>query len=77
MRVIIAATMFAAALASSSAFAQGMGKGDMSKKGDAYCLKTSAGAMDCAYKTMAECDKAKTGGSDTCMKNSGGGTMGK
>jgi hypothetical protein len=73
MRVIIAATMFAAALASSSAFAQGMGNGDMGKKGGAYCLKTSAGAMDCAYKTMAECDKAKTGGSDTCMKNSGGG----
>jgi hypothetical protein len=33
--------------------------------------------MDCGYKTMAECDKAKTGGSDSCMKNSGGGTMGK
>jgi hypothetical protein len=76
MRVIIAATMFAAALASSSAFAQGMGKGDMGK-GEAYCLKTSAGAMDCAYKTMAECDKAKTGGSDSCMKNTGGGAMSK
>ena len=71
MRVIIAATVFAAALATSSASAQGMGKNE------AYCLKTSAGAMDCAYKTMAECDKAKTGGSDSCMKNSGGGTMGK
>jgi len=68
MRVIIAAAMFAAALvASSSAFAQTMGKSDP------YCLKTSAGAMDCAYKTMAECNKAKTGGSDSCMKNPGGG----
>lgn len=73
MRVIIAATMFAAALGTSGAFAQGMGK-TMGK--DPYCLKTSAGATDCAYKTMADCDKAKTGKSDTCMKNAGGG-MGK
>jgi hypothetical protein len=67
MHVIIAATMFAAALGTSGAFAQTMGKSDP------YCLKTSAGAMDCAYKTMAACQKAKTGNSDTCMKNSGGG----
>lgn len=71
MRMIIAATMFATALASSTAYAQNMGKGDP------YCLKTSAGAMDCAYKTMAECNKAKTGGSDTCMKNAGAGKMSK
>lgn len=69
MRVIIAATIFAAALGTSSAFAQNMGKGDP------YCLKTSAGAMNCAYKTMAECEKAKTGNSDSCMKNTGGGGM--
>lgn len=71
MRVIIAATMFAAALATSSAFAQGMGKNDP------YCLKSSAGSMDCGYKTMAACNKAKTGGSDTCMKNPGAGKMSK
>jgi hypothetical protein len=74
MRVIIAATMFAAALASSSAVAQTMGKRDMGKS--AYCLNTSAGAINCAYKTMADCEKAKTG-SDTCMKNSGGDKMSK
>jgi len=73
MRVIIAATIFAAALGTSSALAQGMGMG----KGDAYCLKTSAGAMNCDYKTMAECEKAKTGNSDTCMKNSSDGKMNK
>jgi hypothetical protein len=63
MRVIFGATLLAAALAGSSAFAQG------DHVHHKFCLKAGSG-QDCAYDTMAQCEAAKRGSSDFCEPNS-------
>ncbi len=35
----------------------------------AFCLQTSAGVKECSYDTMAQCEAAKQGNSDTCAAN--------
>lgn len=63
MRTIILASGFLAVmlLAPQGAMAQG---------GKAYCLKTQAGAMNCLYDTMAQCEATRKGQTNhQCMKN--------
>lgn len=62
IRIIAAGTLLAA-LAGSSAFAQG------SYVHHAFCLSKSGG-MECAYDTMAACNAAKTDNTETCQPNS-------
>jgi hypothetical protein len=66
MRTLLASTAFAALViaAPSVALAQGTG---------AFCLKAVGGGnatTNCAYQTMAQCEKAKTGKSDVCSPRS-------
>jgi hypothetical protein len=63
MRVIVLATLFAAALGG-SAFAQ---KGDYRHHG--FCLKTGS-AQECAYDSFAQCEAAKNSPADSCVANS-------
>ncbi len=62
IRIIAAGTLLAA-LASSSAFAQG------SYMHHAFCLLKSGG-QECAYDTMASCQAAKSDNTQTCQPNS-------
>jgi len=62
MRVIMTVPLLAAALASSSAFAQS------SYIHHNFCLKTGSG-QDCGYQTMAQCEAAKRGNADFCVHN--------
>ena len=63
MRVIITASLLAAALAGgSSALAQ---SGYVHHN---FCLKTGSG-QDCAYDSMAQCEAAKGGNADFCVQN--------
>lgn len=57
--VLLAAALAAAGLTASAASAAGSGK---------YCLKGPGEQMNCAYQTMAACDKAK-GSSQSCVAN--------
>ncbi|HEY2528513.1 MAG TPA: DUF3551 domain-containing protein [Xanthobacteraceae bacterium] len=61
-RTLTAATLLAAAVGSSNAFAQG----DYVHHN--YCLKTSS-AMECAFDSMAQCEAAKRGNDDICQPN--------
>jgi len=63
MRVIVLATVLAAALGS-SASAQ---RGDY--RHHSYCLKTGSG-QECAFDSFEQCQAAKRGANDTCMQNS-------
>lgn len=63
MRVIAIATLLAATLASSGAWAQ---SGYVHHK---YCLKTGP-STECAYQTFAQCKAAMRGPADTCVLNS-------
>jgi hypothetical protein len=60
--VLAAAALAAAALAGSSAFAQG------DYRHHNFCLLTGS-AQECAYDTFAQCEAAKRGNADTCMRN--------
>ena len=63
MRIMFVATLLAAALAGSSAFAQG------SYTHHAFCLQTGAG-KNCGYNTMAQCQAARRGMSTgSCIHN--------
>lgn len=62
MRAIITATILAAALSGSTAFAQ---SGYVHHR---FCLKTGSG-QDCGYQTMAQCEAAKRGNADFCVQN--------
>ena len=67
MRHAIALTSVAALLAlSAPAFAQGT-----TGQNGRYCLKMGSGSQteNCAFNTMAACEKAKTGQADTCAAN--------
>lgn len=63
IRLIAAGTLLAAALTSQSAFAQG------TYTHHTYCLKSGSG-QNCAFESMAQCEKAKKGNTDTCIQNS-------
>jgi hypothetical protein len=63
MRVIMTATLLAAALTSSSAFAQS------DYVHHKFCLK-SGSTQDCAFDTMAQCEASKHGNKDFCVQNS-------
>jgi|GEM_PF-1604643 len=63
MRAIMTAAVLAAAFAASSAWAQ---SGYVHHN---FCLKTGSG-QDCGYQTMAQCEAAKRGGTDSCVQNS-------
>jgi len=63
MRAIITATVLAAALSGSSAFAQ---SGYVHHN---FCLKTGSG-QNCGYQSMAQCEAAKRGNADFCVQNS-------
>mgnify|MGYP001210834774 CR=1 FL=1 len=62
IRIIAAGTLLAA-LASSSAFAQG------SYAHHSFCL-LKAGGQECAYDSMAACQAAKSDTTQTCQPNS-------
>jgi hypothetical protein len=62
MRVIALATLLAATLAAPSAFAQG------SYVHHNFCLKTGSGS-ECAYDSMAQCQAAMHGTTETCVPN--------
>lgn len=62
MRVIMIATVLAAATAGSSAFAQ---SGYVHHN---FCLKTGSG-QECAYDTFAQCEASKRGPADSCVPN--------
>jgi hypothetical protein len=61
IRIIAAGTLLAA-LASSSAFAQG------SYVHHAFCL-LKAGGQECAYDSMAACQAARSDTTQTCERN--------
>jgi len=63
IRLIAAGTLIAASLAGSSAFAQG------TYQHHAFCLLTGPN-KECAYDSMAQCEAAKHGNTDQCMRNS-------
>jgi hypothetical protein len=63
IRLIAAATLLAASLAGSQAFAQG------SYVHHAFCLQRGAG-VECAYDSMAQCEAARNGNTETCTPNS-------
>jgi hypothetical protein len=63
IRTIAIGTLLAASLAGSSALAQG------SYQHHAFCLLTGP-AKECAYDSMAQCEAAKHGNVDQCMRNS-------
>ena len=66
MRAIIAAAVLAAgAITGSSVFAQTPGDHVQHN----FCLKTGSG-QECAYDSMAQCEAAKRGSADSCVKNS-------
>jgi hypothetical protein len=64
MRVILAASVLAATFAGSSAYAQ-----SSTYVHHNFCLKAASGE-ECAYDTMAQCEAAKNGNSETCVQNS-------
>jgi hypothetical protein len=61
-RIIAAGTLLAACLAGSAAFAQG------SYQHHTVCL-ISGSAKECAYDSMAQCEGAKRGNTDSCVMN--------
>jgi hypothetical protein len=63
MRLLMLATLLAAAFAGSSAFAQ---SGYVHHK---YCLQ-SGSSKECAYDSRAQCNASKHGNTDTCVRNS-------
>lgn len=65
IRVITMATVLAASLVGSSAFAQ-----TTTGTNKAFCLSMSgSGNMQCNYDTMAQCESARTGGAGSCKAN--------
>ena len=64
MRIIALVTLLAATLGAPSAFAQ---KGDYHHH--TFCLLTGP-ARECAYDSMAQCEAAKHGSTDSCVQNS-------
>jgi hypothetical protein len=63
IRLIAAGTLLAAAFASPSAFAQS------TYSHHTFCLK-SGSSQNCAFESMAQCQAAKKGNTDTCVQNS-------
>jgi hypothetical protein len=63
MRLLTVAALLAAVFAGSSAFAQ---TGHVHHK---YCLK-SAGGVECAYDSIAQCKAGKSSPTDSCVRNS-------
>jgi hypothetical protein len=63
--IMIAAVLAATAITGSSAFAQAPGDHVHHN----FCLKTGS-AQECAYDSMAQCEAAKRGSADSCVKNS-------
>ncbi len=63
IRTIALGTLFAASLFGSNAFAQG------SYQHHTICLQTGS-SRECAYDSMAQCEAAKHGNRDTCVRNS-------
>ncbi len=64
LQALALATLLAAALGSSSAFAQ---HGDY--RHHSFCLKTGS-AQECAYDSFAQCEAAKNSPADSCVANS-------
>jgi hypothetical protein len=62
MRELIAATLFATALASSSAFAQS------TYTHHKWCLMLGS-AKECAYDSLAACKAGKHNPTDSCVRN--------
>lgn len=64
IRTIAAATLLAASLTGSAAFAQ-----SNTYQHHTFCL-TSGPNKECAFDSMAQCQAAKKGNTDTCQANS-------
>jgi len=62
MRLLTIATLFAAACAGSSTFAQD------NRVHHAWCLVSETG-HNCGYQTLAQCKASKTGNTDRCVRN--------
>jgi Protein of unknown function (DUF3551) len=62
IRLIAAGTLLAASLLGSQAFAQG------SYMHHTFCLQKGS-STECAYDSMAQCEAAKSSGTDTCSQN--------
>jgi len=63
IRLMATATLLAASLAGGSALAQG------TYQHHAFCLLTGPN-KECAYNSMAQCEAAKHGNADQCVRNS-------
>ena len=61
MRVIFAAGLLAAALASTSALAADPGQNR------AFCRQSGPSEPQCVYDTMQQCQESKRGNTDQCM----------
>jgi Protein of unknown function (DUF3551) len=62
IRLSIAAALLAASMVTSNAFAQGI------PPQDAWCLHTG-GSIHCIYETLAQCQAARHGTSQSCQRN--------
>jgi len=69
----LGATLVAMGLAMGAAYAQQSGPGGQS---GAFCLQKTTGDKNCSFATMAACDAAKSGQSDSCSANPARGTTG-
>jgi hypothetical protein len=67
----LGATLVAMGLAMGGAYAQQAGPGGQS---GAFCLQTTSGTKTCTFATMAACNAAKTGQSDSCAANAAAGS---
>jgi len=73
MRTMTATALFATILAGSSLAGSSFAGSSAFAQGDyvhhRFCLKTGSN-QDCAYDSMAQCQAAKRGNSDSCGPNS-------
>ena len=67
MRALIVSSALAAALLASPSAVQA--------QNSAYFLKSASGTTNCAYQSMAQCERAKKGG-DLCLSRAQAGTTG-
>jgi Protein of unknown function (DUF3551) len=64
LRISFAVALLTASLAAPNAFAQG------NPPNVAWCLRSSeTGSMHCNYATLGQCQAARHGGADHCVRN--------
>jgi Protein of unknown function (DUF3551) len=73
MRSLISATAVAGALLVATQFAAAQAPSGNSP----FCLKSSSGATNCVYQTMAQCEQAKLNSEQCLTIGQAGGTVGQ